>query len=131
MYVRKNALLVLPHPYAVIVLYCVVLSLPRFPNHFIDDVHTVVDMIIKEIADRFIKEPPLIKSLNTSLAFFLHDLLSLMDRGFVFQLIMQYCRKVSICCFLCYSEEICFFLNCILHRDVRLLGYLMKSTSII
>ena len=40
------------------------------------------------------QEPPLIKSLNTSLAFFLHDLLSLMDRGFVFQLIKEYIKKV-------------------------------------
>ncbi|XP_005089591.1 dedicator of cytokinesis protein 7 isoform X1 [Aplysia californica] len=67
----------------------------RFLDHFIDDVSSLVSMIIKEIADRFIKEPPLIKGLNTSLAFFLHDLMSLMDRGFVFQLIRQYCRKLS------------------------------------
>ncbi|KAK6180566.1 hypothetical protein SNE40_012697 [Patella caerulea] len=63
----------------------------RFPDHFIDDIHSLVNMLIRDIVDRHIKEPPLIKSLNTSLAFFLHDLLSLMDRGFIFQMISQYC----------------------------------------
>ncbi|ESP02458.1 hypothetical protein LOTGIDRAFT_199704 [Lottia gigantea] len=61
----------------------------RFPDHFIDDIQALVSMLIRDIVDRHIKEPPLIKSLNTSLAFFLHDLLSLMDRGFVYQLISQ------------------------------------------
>ncbi|XP_059178065.1 dedicator of cytokinesis protein 7-like isoform X2 [Physella acuta] len=68
----------------------------RFPDHFVDDVHSLVTNIIKDIGDRYIKEPPLIKGLNNSLAFFLHDLLSLMDRGFVFQLIRHYCRTLSI-----------------------------------
>ncbi|XP_076463063.1 dedicator of cytokinesis protein 7-like isoform X1 [Babylonia areolata] len=68
----------------------------RFPDHFIDDISALVNMLIKDITDRYIKEPPLIKSLNTSLAFFLHDLLSLMDRGFVFQLIRQYIKKMSL-----------------------------------
>ena len=36
-----------------------------------------------------------VKSLNASLAFFLHDALSLMDRGFVFTLIHRYCKAVS------------------------------------
>lgn len=45
--------------------------------------------------------------LNASLAFFLQDLLSLMDRGYVFALIRNYCKQVSLlkggslCCFLC------------------------------
>ncbi|BFY99508.1 hypothetical protein BsWGS_02548 [Bradybaena similaris] len=67
----------------------------RFPDHFVDDVTSLVTMIIKDIVDRYIKEPPLIKTLNTSLAFFLHDLLSLMDRGFVFHLIREYCRAMA------------------------------------
>ncbi|XP_070194616.1 dedicator of cytokinesis protein 7-like isoform X3 [Littorina saxatilis] len=68
----------------------------RFPDHFIDDIQALVNMLIKDITDRYIKEPPLIKSLNTSLAFFLHDLLSLMDRGFVFQLIKEYIKRMSL-----------------------------------
>lgn len=34
-------------------------------------------------------------SLNTHLAFFLLDLLSVMDRGFVFSLIRGYCRQLT------------------------------------
>ncbi len=34
------------------------------------------------------------RGLNTSLAFFIHDAFSLMDRGFVFQLIRTYLKKV-------------------------------------
>lgn len=44
----------------------------------------------------FVKEPQIIRSLNISLGFFLHDLLSFMDRGFVFNLIANYCGAVSI-----------------------------------
>lgn len=32
---------------------------------------------------------------NISLAFFLYDLLSLMDRGFVFHLVKNYCNQVE------------------------------------
>ena len=35
------------------------------------------------------------KKLNVSLAFFIHDAFSLMDRGFVFGLIKTYLKKVS------------------------------------
>ena len=34
-------------------------------------------------------------SLNLQLAFFLHDILSVVDRGFVFSLIRGYCRQLS------------------------------------
>ncbi|PVD22808.1 hypothetical protein C0Q70_16064 [Pomacea canaliculata] len=68
----------------------------RFPDHFIDDINALVKMLIKDIVDRYIKEPPLIKSLNTSLAFFLHDLLSLMDRSFVYGLIKDYYKNMSL-----------------------------------
>ena len=37
----------------------------------------------------------MIRSLNTSLAFFLQDLLSFMDRGFVFQLVKHYTYEVK------------------------------------
>ena len=37
----------------------------------------------------------MIERLNAALAFFLHDLLSVMDRGFVFSLIRTYLRDVS------------------------------------
>ena len=35
------------------------------------------------------------EKVNISLAFFLYDLLSLMDRGFVFQLVKNYCNQVE------------------------------------
>lgn len=37
-----------------------------------------------------------VERLNNSLAFFLNDLLSLVDRGFVFNLIRSYYKQVSI-----------------------------------
>lgn len=38
----------------------------------------------------------LVERLNSSLAFFLNDLLSLMDRGFVFNLIRSYYKQVTL-----------------------------------
>lgn len=40
------------------------------------------------------KDVELVERLNSSLAFFLNDLLSLMDRGFVFNLIRSYYKQV-------------------------------------
>uniref|UniRef100_A0A8C4VB35 Dedicator of cytokinesis 7 n=1 Tax=Falco tinnunculus TaxID=100819 RepID=A0A8C4VB35_FALTI len=48
----------------------------RFPERFMDDVTALVSTIAE-----------MVERLNTSLAFFLNDLLSIMDRGFVFALI--------------------------------------------
>ncbi|KAL3867584.1 hypothetical protein ACJMK2_040468 [Sinanodonta woodiana] len=67
----------------------------RFPGQFVDDVQSLVVSIIKDIVDRYLKDPPLIRSLNTSLAFFIQDLLSYMDRSFVFQLIKCYTFEVN------------------------------------
>ncbi|XP_053393820.1 dedicator of cytokinesis protein 7-like isoform X3 [Mercenaria mercenaria] len=68
----------------------------RFPPQFIDDVQSLVYVLIKDIVERYVRDPPMIRSLNTSLAFFLQDLLSYMDRGFVFQLIKQYTYEVNL-----------------------------------
>lgn len=38
----------------------------------------------------------LVERLNTSLAFFLNDLLSVMDRGFVFTLVRAYWKQASV-----------------------------------
>ena len=45
--------------------------------------------------------------LNACLAFFLHDLLSVMDRGYVFTLIRTYMKDLSSrwCVFSCEIEE--------------------------
>ncbi|XP_056020103.1 dedicator of cytokinesis protein 7-like isoform X2 [Ostrea edulis] len=62
---------------------------------FVEDIEALMNLVNKEITDKYIKEPHIIRSLNTSLAFFLHDLLSFMDRGFVFNLIANYCGAIA------------------------------------
>lgn len=44
----------------------------------------------------FNQDLELVERLNTSLAFFLNDLLSVMDRGFVFTLIKAYWKQVRL-----------------------------------
>uniref|UniRef100_A0A674A3Q9 Dedicator of cytokinesis 8 n=1 Tax=Salmo trutta TaxID=8032 RepID=A0A674A3Q9_SALTR len=58
----------------------------RFSDRFKDDVTTIVSVVTElEQAEK----------VNISLAFFLYDLLSLMDRGFVFILVKNYCNQMS------------------------------------
>uniref|UniRef100_A0A8C1C7Q8 Dedicator of cytokinesis 8 n=1 Tax=Cyprinus carpio carpio TaxID=630221 RepID=A0A8C1C7Q8_CYPCA len=57
----------------------------RFSDRFKDDITTIVNVVTElEQAEK----------VNISLAFFLYDLMSLMDRGFVFQLVKNYCNQV-------------------------------------
>ncbi|XP_064604400.1 dedicator of cytokinesis protein 7-like isoform X2 [Liolophura sinensis] len=68
----------------------------RFSDHFMEDIKDLIkDIILKDIVDRCYKDPVLAKTVNSSLAFFLYDMLSLMDRGFVFKLISYYYRKMG------------------------------------
>ncbi|XP_064416958.1 dedicator of cytokinesis protein 7 isoform X2 [Latimeria chalumnae] len=67
----------------------------RFPDRFVDDISALVCNICVDIVSRYQKDVELIERLNTSLAFFLNELLSLTDRGFVFNLIRSYYRQVS------------------------------------
>ncbi|XP_064415938.1 dedicator of cytokinesis protein 7 isoform X7 [Latimeria chalumnae] len=67
----------------------------RFPERFMDDITALVSTIAGDIISRYQKDVEFIERLNTSLAFFLNDLLSVMDRGFVFSLIKTYCKQVS------------------------------------
>uniref|UniRef100_A0A8C4LU61 Dedicator of cytokinesis 8 n=1 Tax=Equus asinus asinus TaxID=83772 RepID=A0A8C4LU61_EQUAS len=62
----------------------------RFSDRFKDDITTIVNVVTSEIAENEQAE-----KINISLAFFLYDLLSLMDRGFVFNLIKHYCNQLS------------------------------------
>uniref|UniRef100_A0A674JM19 Dedicator of cytokinesis 8 n=1 Tax=Terrapene triunguis TaxID=2587831 RepID=A0A674JM19_9SAUR len=62
----------------------------RFSDRFKDDITTIVNVVTSEI------ETEHAEKINISLAFFLYDLLSLMDRGFVFNLIRHYCNQVRI-----------------------------------
>ncbi|XP_060136033.1 dedicator of cytokinesis protein 8 isoform X4 [Zootoca vivipara] len=70
----------------------------RFSNRFKDDITTIVNVVTSEIAALLVKpqkESEQAEKINISLAFFLYDLLSLMDRGFVFHLIKHYCNQLS------------------------------------
>uniref|UniRef100_A0A669PD98 Dedicator of cytokinesis 7 n=1 Tax=Phasianus colchicus TaxID=9054 RepID=A0A669PD98_PHACC len=74
----------------------------RFPERFMDDVTALVN---QELAFEYICiallllsvffDTEMVERLNTSLAFFLNDLLSIMDRGFVFVLIKTCYKQVS------------------------------------
>ncbi|POI34176.1 hypothetical protein CIB84_002072, partial [Bambusicola thoracicus] len=69
-----------------------------FSDRFKDDVTTIVNVVTSEIAALLVKpqkESEQAEKINISLAFFLYDLLSLMDRGFVFNLIKHYCNQLS------------------------------------
>ncbi|NWY01652.1 DOCK8 protein, partial [Nothoprocta ornata] len=71
----------------------------RFSDRFKDDITTIVSVVTSEIAALLVKpqkETEQAEKINISLAFFLYDLLSLMDRGFVFNLIKHYCNQVGI-----------------------------------
>ncbi|XP_032873676.1 dedicator of cytokinesis protein 8 isoform X3 [Amblyraja radiata] len=70
----------------------------RFSDRFKDDVATIVNVVTSEIATILVKQQKEVEQaekINVSLAFFLYDLLSLMDRGFVFNLIRNYCCQLS------------------------------------
>ncbi|XP_075219096.1 dedicator of cytokinesis [Lycorma delicatula] len=67
----------------------------RFSEHFTDDVSTLVTTFTSDIIANYNKDPKLSNCMNSSLAFFLYDLLSIMDRGFVFILIKVYCKQMS------------------------------------
>uniref|UniRef100_A0A7N9AXY8 Dedicator of cytokinesis 8 n=1 Tax=Mastacembelus armatus TaxID=205130 RepID=A0A7N9AXY8_9TELE len=70
----------------------------RFSDRFKDDISTIVSVVTAEIGTILVKQQKLslhTEKVNISLAFFLYDLLSLMDRGFVFQLVKNYCNQMS------------------------------------
>ncbi|TRY86506.1 hypothetical protein DNTS_010131 [Danionella cerebrum] len=61
----------------------------RFSDRFKDDITTIVNVVTAEIGNILVKQQKELEQaekVNISLAFFLYDLMSLMDRGFVFQL---------------------------------------------
>ncbi|CAF0791221.1 unnamed protein product [Rotaria sordida] len=75
----------------------------RFSYQFCDDITTLLRLIIRELLDRQyhtqrngIDGKIHCTQLNTSLAFFINDCLSLMDRGFIFGLIKIYCKEFDL-----------------------------------
>ncbi|XP_053322371.1 dedicator of cytokinesis protein 8 isoform X2 [Spea bombifrons] len=70
----------------------------RFSDRFKDDISTIVNVITAEIGallSKPQKEAEQAEKINISLAFFIYDLISLMDRGFVFNLIKLYCNQLT------------------------------------
>ncbi|XP_065206218.1 dedicator of cytokinesis protein 7 [Planococcus citri] len=67
----------------------------RFSEQFLDDISTLVTTFTSDIISGYSKDIKLIQSMNCSLAFFLFDLLSIADRGFVFMLIKTYYKHMS------------------------------------
>ncbi|XP_076859733.1 dedicator of cytokinesis protein 8 isoform X2 [Brachyhypopomus gauderio] len=70
----------------------------RFSDRFKDDITTVVNVVTAEIGTILVKQQKELEQaekINISLAFFLYDLMSLMDRGFVFLLVRNYCNQMS------------------------------------
>lgn len=62
----------------------------RFNQSFLADINVVIDFLITEIIDRSAKDLRAAQSFNTSVAFFLRDLLALMNRTFVLRQIKNY-----------------------------------------
>ncbi|XP_033636293.1 dedicator of cytokinesis protein 7-like isoform X4 [Asterias rubens] len=66
-----------------------------FPEAYCQDISNIVGIVTTDIVARYNKDVRAMQLLNASLAFFLQDLLSLMDRGYVFALIRNYCKQVA------------------------------------
>lgn len=66
----------------------------RFPHQYTDDLSTLVHLVATKVIGFHDPDPKLAQSLNASLAFFVFDLLSIMDRGFVFGLIKVYYKVI-------------------------------------
>lgn len=67
----------------------------RFPHQFTDDLSTIIHLVTTKVVGFHSSDPKQAQSLNASLAFFIFDLLSIVDRGFIFGLIKNY-YKVMI-----------------------------------
>uniref|UniRef100_A0A8C6QLD4 Dedicator of cytokinesis 6 n=1 Tax=Nannospalax galili TaxID=1026970 RepID=A0A8C6QLD4_NANGA len=67
----------------------------RFPGRFLDDISALVGSVGLEVITRVHKDVEVAERLNASLAFFLSDLLSIADRGFVFRLVQAHYKQVA------------------------------------
>uniref|UniRef100_A0A5S6QDK1 Dedicator of cytokinesis protein 7 n=1 Tax=Trichuris muris TaxID=70415 RepID=A0A5S6QDK1_TRIMR len=70
----------------------------RLGETFLDDLTVLVNMLVSETVQRSSKDFRLAQQINCSLAFFITDLLSLIDRTFVFGLIRLYCKQIVTKC---------------------------------
>ena len=70
----------------------------RFSCDFCQDLNALSGILTNDIIEstfRETRDSKLIQNVNCSIAFFFSDLLSIMDRGFVFNLIRNYCKQVN------------------------------------
>ncbi|XP_076814693.1 dedicator of cytokinesis protein 7-like isoform X2 [Clavelina lepadiformis] len=67
----------------------------RFPSQYLDDLTRLVKLISMEVANRHNRDYDFAERLNCNLGFFFNDLISIMDRGFVFQLLQIYCQQLN------------------------------------
>lgn len=67
----------------------------RFPGRFLDDIAALVASVGLEVITRVHKDMELAERLNASLAFFLSDLLSIADRGYIFSLVRAHYKQVA------------------------------------
>lgn len=65
----------------------------RFSDQFFDDISTLCTSFALDIVSNYEKDPK-VNIINCNLGWFLHDLLSLADRGFVFGLINTYVKTL-------------------------------------
>ncbi|XP_048582972.1 dedicator of cytokinesis protein 7-like [Nematostella vectensis] len=65
----------------------------RFPDQFLGDLRALVNTTVQEIVNKQ-NDFAVVQDLNSSLGFFLYDLLSFIDRGFVFELLKNYCKEM-------------------------------------
>ncbi|EDW71168.1 uncharacterized protein Dvir_GJ16211, isoform A [Drosophila virilis] len=67
----------------------------RFSHQFNEDVASLVAVVTNKVIEYHSTDPRLAQSLNASLSFLIFDLLSIMDRGFVFGLIKIYSKLIT------------------------------------
>ncbi|XP_041513092.1 dedicator of cytokinesis protein 6 isoform X2 [Microtus oregoni] len=67
----------------------------RFPGRFLDDIAALVASVGLEVITRVHKDMELAERLNASLAFFISDLLSIADRGYIFSLVRAHYKQVA------------------------------------
>merc|ERR1712106_1078970 len=70
----------------------------RFSQQFCDDLENLTSTITNDIIafiNKDHRDIRFVQNINSVLAFFLGDLLSVMDRGYVFGLIRNYCKQMS------------------------------------
>ncbi|KAK5645751.1 hypothetical protein RI129_004215 [Pyrocoelia pectoralis] len=67
----------------------------RFSEQFLDDLSTLIHTVTAEIIAHSTSDIRHAHKLNAALAFFYFDLLSVADRGYVFQLLKSYCKQLQ------------------------------------